>query len=397
MDFPFFEEFKSACEQICFDLGIDFDDIKLSHNATAKIGLDYVGHGGLDNNYFNFHVRTVTKEDDVQSGQMTASLEITYSESASTFYFHENIDYMRGHPGFLGRWTAWAVSKFNSEHNPVNLDSLFHEMDIKTYGVPRYSHPTQTEFRIFLNGVSKLNMQKLLIYKFRHAEDNYHYRAYSYAFFPISEHLGSLWVFFPQLRGLDSGGASGDLRDLEEEIINLGIPIERNFFDIPYEKLAKFLDENALNTFGNKTIDDETLKFLGLDKHSSPFGTSFDESYEKILEYLDEKEIPEALRNLRILIQESLETLCTQSSISLGDDKDRTIAKLAEKLIKNNVMDEELRIWFMAFSSIANKSAHRAYPGKTEEQDLDLMRRINLTLAVGMNLVSELEKYVQHS
>ena len=385
----FFEGFKSATSQICEDLSISPKSIKFDHYETPKTGLDYIADGKGKGISFNFHLRTETKEDDVTTGRITASLEIYYSESASSFYFHEDIDYLRGHSDFLGRWAAWAVFNYNIKHNPVNLDSLFNETDIKVYGLPRYTHPTIMELRIFFNGLRNI-AKKVLVYRFRHPDDEVRYRSFSYAFYvyPGNTHL---WVFFPELGGLDSGGAFHDYKTVEKLLKTKKIKIERKNFDISYKDLRKYLEEHALRVIGSHTVEKENLKLVGLDKPQSPFGIDFADSKQKFFDMYEKEEYPQALRSLRALVQEALERTCDRYRITMEDVKKRNIGKLSEGIIQKKIVDGMLREWFNAFTVVANLASHREFPSQSDMRNYTIFVRVELTFKLGIYLIMELE------
>ena len=154
-----YEEFLDATRQVCEDLGINPRRIKLTRFETEHVGITYIAEGSNKTTRFVFDVKTEAKGRDLLSGTMDASMEICYDKNASPFFLSENIDYMRVHQPSLPRWAAWAVFNFNLKHNPVNLESLFNEMPLRVYGLPRLTYPGLSEVRLLIGGLEKFQRQ----------------------------------------------------------------------------------------------------------------------------------------------------------------------------------------------------------------------------------------------
>ena len=163
-----FQQFLKASRQVCDDLNMSYKDVKAERYETPTVGISYSADGVGEHFRFNFHLKTESENKDVLSGMMSSSLEIFYSESSAPFYiYEENLNSLVPHSDFLSRWTAWAIFNFNLKHNPVNLESIFHGMDIRVYGLPKHTFPTMEEAHMLFGGIMHHHPDKLLVYRFR--------------------------------------------------------------------------------------------------------------------------------------------------------------------------------------------------------------------------------------
>lgn len=386
-----FAQFIEASHQICDDLGVSYDDVKAERYETPTVGISYTA-GGRGNKYeFDFYLKTDAEGDDVLSGRMSISLNIYYSKSSAPFDFYEgNLNALKPHSDFLSRWTAWAVFNFNLKHNPPNIESLFHGMDIRVYGLPLYTIPTMGEAHMLIGGIRQFQTDKLLIYKFRHVDPQVKYRSFSYAFLVSNKNCPSFWVFFPNCGGLDSGGARGDLYTVEELILTVKTKVERRSFDIKYEDLEKFLQKNAI---GFRTeIENDDVYFSFIPPSEAAFGKDFVESYIKFQERIRMEDYAGALRDLRAVVQDAMEITCDKNNVDLKGIKNLKIGNISGKMKEAKLIDEAIYNWFMAFSSVASKASHGEYPTKKDLENYTLRRRIMATFLFGTHLIEELEK-----
>ena len=384
-----FTQFRNASRQICDDLNVSHDGVKAERYETPSVGISYSAVGNNSECEFTFYLKTETKEKDVLSGKMSASLDIYYSKGSAPFSFYESLDSLKLHPDFLERWTAWAVHNFNLKHNPANLESLFHEMDIRVYGLPRYTIPTMGEAHMLIGGIRQFPPNNLLIYRFRHVDPQVKYRSFSYAFLVSHNNIHSFWVFFPNCGGLDSGGASGDLHTLEELISSVKTKSERKDLDIKYGELEKFLQKKAISFRLEYERDDIQISFI--DPSENAFGKDFIQLYTKFRERYQAGDYSGALRDLRAVVQEAMQLTCEKKKVDLGSIQKRKIGNLSEKMKKSNIIDEDMYNWFLAFSSVANKASHGGFPTKKDLENSTLRRKIMTTFLLGNHLVEELE------
>jgi hypothetical protein len=385
-----YEEFLDATRQVCEDLGINPRRIKLTRFETEHIGITYIAEGSNKTTRFVFDVKTEAKGRDLLSGTMDASMEICYDKNASPFFLSENIDYMRVHQPSLPRWAAWAVFNFNLKHNPVNLESLFNEMPLRVYGLPRLTYPGLSEVRLLIGGLEKFHKGKILIYKFRHVIDS-RYRAFSYAFL-VGTTYHYYWGFFPELGGMDSGGWSIALKETESLIKRLSRKkkVEVRRFDIDCEQFEEFLKNHA----DGFPLSHEFAKPDPPSLSEELFGSDFIEASTKFEQRYESKDYSQALRDLRALVQEAQE-IVLKKKLGRGAEREDSVAKLGNILVDNKIVDESMRHWFAAFASVANHSSHKSYPSKTEIEDYDIRNRIMLTFEIGRQLILELSKIME--
>lgn len=235
-----YNDFKEACKELCRDFSINPKNIKFEKPiATPFVGVDYEAKMSNDSLEITFHLRTDSKSSDPTDGERSGSLTVKDSDSAHSKNisrsFNHNLQYSVNH----------LTYDYNIENNPINFKKMFRDMIIKVYGFPGYSEPGNSEFIIFMTGITSLstkNELEVIAYRFRHRTEDEHF-FYSYAIF-IPEQF---WVFFPDSAG--GGGGSGET-DLNyfEKILNKHrkYGTQRKFFDVEYKKLEAFLLEKEL-------------------------------------------------------------------------------------------------------------------------------------------------------
>lgn len=386
-----FKQFIDASRQISEDLGINYKKVKVDRYETGAVGLSYIAIGEGKPYRFDFHLKTTTEKSNVTTGKMEASINIRYDEGSVPFRIHEDITELKTHSDFLARWTAWAVYNFNIKHNPINLDSLFNEMDILVYGIPRNTYPTMTEMQLLMGGVRTIKKGKILIYRFRHVDPTVKYRSFSYAFLVAHDDLHYFWVFFPEVGGLDSGGAGHDLQTTEELIKKIKVKTERKYFDIKYNKLEKFLSKHVIAFESRRSGE---LIFRLSEPSEETLGKEFAKAYSKFEQRYENEQYPQALRDLRALVQESMEIVCEKKNIDIAEIKKRDIGNLSGILVKHKIIDGKLIEWFRAFSSVANLAAHKEFPSEKDLSNYHLKERILMTLLLGTHLISEIERTI---
>jgi hypothetical protein len=384
-------EFKDAAKQIASDLRIDSE---ITYDLDdSELGIDFSANATEDPKEFDFWLHEEKEKD---GSTWKASLSIGYREGAAQFYFQENIDYIFGHSSFLCRWAAWAVSNFNKKHNPVDLESIFNESTIRVYGFPGYSEPGEAELKILSNGILNLQKSKVLIYKFRHVDppSGYLIRSFSYAIWVTIPDSHCFWVFFPDLSSLDSGRAYRTYKLVDKllEMLNTKLEVEIHPIDIDYELLETFLASHE-ETFSSSIFKEEAdMDDTDFFDNEPPViienGLSI--PFENIKRRFQNREYPEALRNLRALVQQAEEDLAKAKGLDYSEIKEPTINKLASFLCEKKVIDGQLIPWFNAFTSLANPAAHKIFPTKEYMSISVNKKRIILTFRIGCHLLDEL-------
>jgi len=236
-----YEEFKESCKEICKEFSINPKNIKFEERLeTPHVGVDYEARMKNHSLEITFHVRTDSESDDPTDGKISGSLTVKDSDTSFPRTFKQSLGSSN-----LSYWVKHLVYDYNIENNPVYFKKLFRGRDIKVYGFPGYSELTNSEFIIFMTGLTKLSIiheEKVTAYRFRHRTDDNHF-FYSYAIYVPDRS----WVFFPFAAG---GGGGGGQMDFEffEKIFNKRrkYGTERRYFDAEYKKLEEFLLENEL-------------------------------------------------------------------------------------------------------------------------------------------------------
>ena len=385
------DEFTKAATELAVDFGLNPKYVVIEHLETPKMGLDYSAELYKKEKGFSFYIRTVTEEVDSTKGEMTATLSLAFKEEIPPYYFNENIDYLKLHPSFLSRWVAWAMFNFRQAHERIDLFSLFQDCTIRIYGIPQYSHPAEQECEILFKGIIAVQKNKLFVYKFRHIRDGDRYRSFSYAIRVDAGRSPPYWVFFANQSGLDSGGAGGTYFAFED-MINWAkekLEVEITNIDVKYEELERFLLESKSGF--DSILRDDNLRDLFRFADPSNVLDGCDAEYEKFQQRINAKEYPQALRELRALVQQAEENVAKMKSVDVSRIGELNVNNLAVALIKEKVIDGKLSPWFLAFSSIANIAAHRNYPTKKDLENWTIRRRILLTLYLGRQLLEELE------
>jgi len=388
-------DFVEAAKEAAVDLGMNEEKVKVRHVETSKIGLDYSAllYEGVKG--FNFHLRTITEDKDPTSGEMRASLSVSFDEAVAPYVFHENIDYIKGHPAFLSRWVSWAIFNFRQEHQKANLQSLFHNMDIRVYGIPGYCSPAEEEADLLFHGVLAIQKDKVLVYKFRHiSRENYLCRNFSYAVHVGPEMGHSFWVVFPDNCGLDGGGSYASYRHFERliEMVSQKLDVEVRKYDVKYEDLEKFLLRNATGFFS--VLRESTLEPLHLFSKPLRILEESEVQFEKFMGRLAEEDYSQALRDLRALVQQAQENVAKFKNLDYSVIPEPNINKLASFLVGKKQLDGRLLPWFNAFTSIANIASHKDFPSKKDMQNETTRSRVLLTLYLGLQLLEELNAVV---
>ncbi|MCW4010630.1 MAG: hypothetical protein NWF05_08425 [Candidatus Bathyarchaeota archaeon] len=384
-----FEEFIKATEQIRKDLNIVLEPE--TDRAESDLGFDFDAEVFQDSKGFCF---CVSEEFDGPTRKLTATLSIYFQEGAAPFYINENIDYIAGHSNFLCRWAAWAVFNFKQAHEKISLESLFYESQIRVYGLPRYCDPAEGEASLLFNGMLMLQQDKVLIYKFRHIDppSGYLTRFFSFGVWVNTLKNPPFWVIFPNFCGLDSGRGFSTYKKFGSLISMLKekLEVEIRNFDIQYEELDTFLLGHA--TSFNSICREHDL--YNIFYYNGPIRVlkGSEKEFDKFKERLQNKEYPQALRDLRALVQQAEENLVKLKELDYSKIKEPDVNKLASFLVEEGIIDGRLRSWFQAFTSIANIASHKNFPSQQDLKKGVLRVKIMLTFQLGLQLLEELDE-----
>jgi len=386
------DDFITASKEIAVDLEMNENDVMIEHEEIPNIGLDYKAFSRNKAKEFNFSLWTDATEEDPTTGVMTATLSISF-EVGAPYYYSQKINFLKTHSDFLSRWVAWAIHNYRLQYEKVNLTALFREIDMHVYSIPGYSSTTDREAVLLFNGILATQKDKVIIYKFRHVPPDYYLRNFSYAVHVHPIKYQDFIVFFPFNCGLDSGGSRSTYRHFKSliEMINEKIDVEIIRYDIQYNELEKYLLKNAI---GFPSLYNEyTLTPLWHISGPAKVLKGSEISFKNFKNRLEEKKYPQALRDLRALVQQALENVINY--FNLDGASLNNINQLSSFLINKQLLDGRLLSWFNAFTSIANIASHKDYPTKNDMSNYVLQERIILTFYLGLHLLKELDRLVE--
>lgn len=383
------EGFKKAAKEIAIDLEMNTRKLEIKYDETPKIGLDYFARLSEIDRMFEFHLSTETDEEDPASGIMKVSLQIYFRKDTPPYWFSENINYMKNHPEFLSRWASWAIYNFRQEHQKINLQSLFYNSLLRVY--------TEEEIDPLFYGILAIQEDNIMIYKFRHIRRDDLYRSFSYAVYVKPKTNEYYWAVFPNVCGVDSGGAYRLYKHFENmiEMIKQKLNVKIEMYNVDYNELKQFLIRQGVTSypiFREESIDIDYL-------HSCPLEAlkGSEMQYKKFVSRFEEMSYPQALRDLRALVQQALENIARLNNLDYSHIGEPNIKKLASFLIEKKKIEGRLLPWFEAFASIANIASHRDYPNSRDMEKQTLRFRILLTFYLGRQLIAELSATLRNS
>lgn len=364
--------FKDAAHYLCdtFKISLDSAEIETSKNKSAH---SYRLSSKTSDLELDLEVSRYEKE------CITAYIAIPIFDTAEPFYINEDITSLSASKDYLRRWIDYAVHMFHLEHEPTNLESMFHGTQLKIYGKQKRIFPELTELNIFLTGTQAFNTGKILVYQFRHVNLRDKYRSFSYAFSIVSEYCERFWVFFLETGGLDSGGAKMALNRVEDSIKTTSLKIERKTFDVEYEKLETFLKKHV-HTLHFPTEDDSLL-FISYKPDETSFDPDFYKDYESFLKDYDDKSYGRALHNLRRLIEAALRIAYGKSSLTIKKNKPN-LPDLCNPLVAQKIIPDYISKWISAFTSIAHEVTHAKKILNSLEE-----KQTQMILLLGMEII----------
>ena len=168
-------------------------------------------------------------------------------------------------------------------------------------------------------------------------------------------------------------------------------PNDHRTSDPLHDKLEKFLAKYVIAFESNRSGE---MFFRLSEPSEETFGKEFAKAYSRFEERHDSEQYPQALRDLRALVQESMEIVCEKKNIDITKIKKRDIGSLSDALIKHNVIDGKLNEWFRAFSSVANLASHKEYPSEKDLRNYYVKEKVRITILLGAHLIYEMEKTI---
>ncbi len=392
-----YNEFRSATEQLCKQMGLDLEKIQYEPRMeTRGKGLDYVSsQHPPEGDGFEFHIKTFTKNDNIIGNTIEISIDIKNSNRVTLHYLDRKMEKHEWHSNFLQRLVSLAWSEYNDEVLSDKLENLFHDSDIRVYGIPDDPILTLKELGVFLKGMTSVT-EKLTMCKFYHVTGSDNYRQVSFAFL-ASELDTPLWVFFLQVGSPDSGGAKIALDRAYEEIekVKKKIKVEPKEIHIDFDKLESFLIERS-NYFEKGSISKICENSI-FDRHyfdESDFGEEFIKNYKTMKKHYKNNEWRLALQEFRPLVQEALKITCDKKGIGIADIRNPGISNLTIRIIQAKILKKTMQKWLDAVANDPNMATHSDFPTEEDLQDENIKNRIFLSFQVGLSVLSELKEII---
>jgi hypothetical protein len=317
-------------------------------------------------------------------------LDIYYEKHAQPFEIEYTFENAQNYLDIVG-WVGWALHSFNLKFHPLNLESRFANSSIRVYGSSKSRLETLAEFYLLMNGL-RASQSDVIVLKLRHVDPDDWMRYYSYAVWAEPKYSG-IWVFFLNASGLDSGGARRDLAIIEKLIGSLGKKrISVTTHDVSLRILESFLARMCrnINSFDNnfslQSLQDSELHYV-----SDVFGLEITESVSKATESFWSRDYARALRDLRAVVQDTLELVAERESIDLSGVANPSVNKIARKLIEEKILDGRLASWFDCFTSFANVASHGNFPSEEDWKNTKIRARALATFVIGRQLLVELK------
>lgn len=380
----YFKDFKSATLYIANELGVKESDIDFNDHHGEPSGRLFSSWGASHKYLFEFYAR---RSYDNSGIEVSIGIADSSPPEENMISFEETVSGFKSFERVAGA----ALHNYNLKRNPVNFRTIFGRVLPYVFCVPNNEIKPQLE--ILLSGIPLGKGNQLEVFKFRHvSEYQDYYRSFSYAFKLHSFH-GSVLVIFPELGGLDSGGAYTDLSFADELVDSVrrkgGIVIVKDY-DVEYEKLEKFLLLSAYSFQDHLNIPLEIDQF-GLPSFKK-FGASFDSEWAKFRKKFYDRKIRDALGDIRPLVQDALKLTCNKKGIDLSGDVKLNPNTLIDLLIKERSLDGRFKAWASAFTGFSNIGSHSKIEPTDEELDDPVIRkRVVMTILLGVHLIEELE------
>jgi len=259
----FFEEFIKAYKLICKQFGLESLLHEVRRLETKHVGLDYISYAQSQDCSINFSVRSNSDDSDIIGDSVTVSLEIETPKLFRSKHLQAELTRSKFKKGFLQRWSLTRIRQFGRWLEAEPIDVIFHDMDVRVYGLPGSTRPTVAEFVTVIAGLEKRQQpRKLLVYRFHHHEKYSEAEFFSYALW-ICVTDYDFWIVFPNAAGLSGGENFRDYCFIEELLENASRKLKPDIrdLDVDYEDLEGYLLQHAV-TFGSRESEVNRLKAI---------------------------------------------------------------------------------------------------------------------------------------
>ena len=387
-----YKMFCKATKQLCNDLGIDYEQVNKDRQEFAKRSVyNAYGFGCKCPLTFSVILEQINR---VDCQMLSVWVQIPYGEGSAPFEFGDyDIPESKRRGDYLVRWVEYAVHKFHLEHKSINLDSRFAGAYIRVYGIDEDPDLTLAEMKIFINGIKKTLNDQIIVYKFRHINQDTEYKSFSYGFSAARrEVMRPFWVFFHGVGGTYPAGDGRYLNEIERVTKRIKGGVQE-WFDVEYDALHKYLLEHAVSFEPRRSGE---IRFNLNDALTEKLEKGFTVEYSKFVQHYENNDYPQALRDLRALVQEMMETICQENNVEIKA-KAPSIDNLSEAMISKSIIGNEIRALFKAFAPYPNKASHKLFPLKEDIGGLYTTDLINTTILLGVQLIIHMVEKIKHS
>ena len=383
--------FCKATKQLCNDLGMDYEQVKKERQEFAnRSAYSAYGFGCKYPLTFGVLLEQVNR---ANRQMLSVWVQIPYGEGSAPFEFGEyDIPESKRTGDYLVRWIEYAVHKFHLEHKSINLDTRFAGAYIRVYGIDEDPDLTLAEIKIFINGIKKTPNDQIIVYKFRHIDQDTKYKSFSYGFFVAQrEIIHPFWVFFHRVGGTYPVGDNRYLKEIERVTKRIKGNVQK-WFDVEYDALHKFLLEHAVSFEPRRSGE---IRFNLHDVPTEKLEKGFAVEYSKFVQHYENNDYPQALRDLRALVQDVMETTCQGNNVEIP--KTPGINNLSEAMKNKNVISNEIRALFKAFAPYPNKASHKLFPLEEDIDGLYTTDLIKTTILLGEQLIIHMVENIKRS
>ncbi|MCK4798764.1 MAG: hypothetical protein KAT05_15410, partial [Spirochaetes bacterium] len=331
-----YEIFKEFVNDFAKELNYPFSEFSINKTEYPKEKELFVYYNAkyndINNNYLSLNVDLVKdqKSDDVKDAKYT--LQLGFFDTPASFYFFHKIGDTEM-PALLERWLSNCLKEVK-DYKRTPFDYYFYDSPYLNYGMVGISNTTANLFKITLFGtLNTIDIKQVWVARIRHFRNDDLYRSFSYAILPYG-HID--WLIFPDAVGLDSGGARGGYRDIENSIKEAQKIGEVKIIDIDasIEELKnkfKYLYPRDLEP---QHVEILYEKLTRMNKSGVEF-TEFLKVAKRIDNEINNREYMLVLREMRAMIQGLGKHICKTKNIPLENNPN--INQLSGTLLKNGV------------------------------------------------------------
>ena len=373
--------FCDATRQLCSDLEMDYDQVRKDRRESASRS-SYNAYEFGCKYPLTFSV-LLDQIKEMDHPMLSVWIQIPYGEGSAPFVFE---DYATPKPerrgDYLMRWVEYAAYKFHLKHEPANLNSRFAGAGIRVYGMEKQPDLTQAEMKIFINGIKRTPNDRITVYRFRHMNNDPWRRSYSYGFNVALRSMPyPFWVFFHGVGDTYPMVTNPYLKEIEKMTRNIRGSVHERF-DIEYDTLHKYLQGHAVSFVPRRSGE---MLFDLNEVPAERLKDEFKEAYSKFLQHLGNGDYPEALRGIRVLVQDMLEDICRENGVDMR--KHPNINNLSQDIKSHGIIDNKIEALLNAFTPYPNDAAHRILP-KDYTDDALTRNIIKTTILLGAQLIT---------